>query len=362
MLFPHPNPDFGRLRKVLLRQGEPDRVPFAELLADREIMEAVIGEPIPTRLRDREVRDVALQRIIRFWYQAGYDYVCVGPLVSLPGKHQEAEDTALLKHGRRNWQDEGIGLIASWEDFERYPWPRPEEIDYYPLEFVARNLPDGMQVILLGDPAGQLESLMAVMGYTGLALALKDDPALVAAVAAKAEEMLVTIFATAAEIPGVGALWLGDDMGFKTATMISPDDLRRYVFPCQGKLAQIAHEHDMPFILHSCGNLEEVMDDLIDDVHVDARHSFEDVIEPVAVAKQRYGNRLALLGGIDMDVLSRSSEQEVRAYTRQVIEACAPGGGWALGTGNTVANYIPVRNYLAMLDEGRRCGVYSRSE
>ena len=46
------------------------------------------------------------------------------------------------------------------------------------------------------------------------------------------------------------------------------------------------------------------------------------------------------------------------AITRQVIEACAPGGGWALGTGNSVANYIPVGNYLAMLDEGRHYGVY----
>ena len=31
-----------------------------------------------------------------------------------------------------------------------------------------------------------------------------------------------------------------------------------------------------------------------------------------------------------------------------------PGGGYCLGTGNSVANYIPLANYLAMLDEGRR--------
>ena len=74
----------------------------------------------------------------------------------------------------------------------------------------------------------------------------------------------------------------------------------------------------------------------------------------MAEAKRRYGKRVALLGGVDVDMLCRSSEDDVRAYTRRVIEACAPGGGWALGTGNSVANYIPVRNYLAMLDEGRR--------
>ena len=96
------------------------------------------------------------------------------------------------------------------------------------------------------------------------------------------------------------------------------------------------------------------MDDLIDWVGIDAKHSFEDVIMPAAEAKRRYGDRIAILGGVDVDYLSRHSVDEVRAYTRKVIEECAPGGGWALGTGNSVPNYVPVENYLAMLDEGRK--------
>ena len=75
-------------------------------------------------------------------------------------------------------------------------------------------------------------------------------------------------------------------------------------------------------------------------------------------AKRAWGDRIALLGGVDMDVLARGSEEEVRAYTRRCIEGCAPGGGWALGSGNTVANYVPTRNFLAMLDEGWKCGRY----
>jgi uroporphyrinogen decarboxylase len=161
-----------------------------------------------------------------------------------------------------------------------------------------------------------------------------------------------TSYATAAELPEVGALWLGDDLGYKTSTVLSPAHLRRFVFPYQRRLAEIAHARGLPFLLHSCGNLERIMPELIETVGIDARHSFEDVILPVSEAKQRWGSQVALLGGIDMDFLCRSSEEEVRAYTRRVIAACAPGGGYALGTGNTVANYIPPRNYLAMVDEG----------
>jgi uroporphyrinogen decarboxylase len=53
-----------------------------------------------------------------------------------------------------------------------------------------------------------------------------------------------------------------------------------------------------------------------------------------------------------MDFIARAKPDEVREYTRKVLDACAPGGGYALGCGNTVANYIPPENFLAMLDEG----------
>jgi uroporphyrinogen decarboxylase len=58
---------------------------------------------------------------------------------------------------------------------------------------------------------------------------------------------------------------------------------------------------------------------------------------------------------VDMDLLGRGTEEQVRARTRQILEVCGvKGTGYCLGTGNTAANYIPKQNYLAMLDEGRR--------
>jgi uroporphyrinogen decarboxylase len=75
---------------------------------------------------------------------------------------------------------------------------------------------------------------------------------------------------------------------------------------------------------------------------------------PVTQAKQKYGDRIALLGGIDVDFLCRADEKTIRKHARETLEICLVGGGYCLGTGNSVANYIPVENYLIMLDEGRR--------
>lgn len=147
-------------------------------------------------------------------------------------------------------------------------------------------------------------------------------------------------------------------MGFRTGTMISIEHLQQYVFPIQGRVAAIAHAHGLPFMLHSCGDRRAIMDILIEEVGVDGIHSFEDTIEPVTEAKSHYGDRVAILGGVDVDFLCRADEGQIRAYVRRVIAECAPGGGYALGTGNSVTNYMPVQNYLTMLDEGHRCGRY----
>jgi len=61
-----------------------------------------------------------------------------------------------------------------------------------------------------------------------------------------------------------------------------------------------------------------------------------------------------LLGGIDVDFLCRADEGQIRQRVRETLDACLPGGGYCLGTGNSVANYISLNNFLAMMDEGRR--------
>ena len=91
---------------------------------------------------------------------------------------------------------------------------------------------------------------------------------------------------------------------------------------------------------------------LIKDVKIDALHSFEDVCCPIIEYKKRYGSRIAVLGGVDMDKLCRLDEENLRKYVKNILEECMTGGRFALGAGNTIANYVPLKNYFIMLDEG----------
>ena len=93
--------------------------------------------------------------------------------------------------------------------------------------------------------------------------------------------------------------------------MFSPETLRRWVFPWHKKMVEAIHKAGKVAILHSCGQLKDVMDDVIDGMHYDAKHSFEDQITLVEEAYDIWGKRIAILGGIDVDFLARNTKEEI---------------------------------------------------
>ncbi|MGQ9733331.1 MAG: uroporphyrinogen decarboxylase family protein, partial [Candidatus Zipacnadales bacterium] len=115
-----------------------------------------------------------------------------------------------------------------------------------------------------------------------------------------------------------------------------------------------AHAKGIPYGLPSCGNIEQIMGDLIREVGIDGKHSFEDAIKPAAQAQTEWGDFIAILGGVDVDVLGRRSAEEVRRYVRELINICSPRGRFAVGSGNSIPAYVPVENYLTMIDEANR--------
>ena len=92
-----------------------------------------------------------------------------------------------------------------------------------------------------------------------------------------------------------------------------------------------------------------MFDDIIDDIRYDGKHSYEDTILPVEKAYEQYGKRIAILGGLDVDFICRSSPDEIYQRARAMLEQSANSGGYGLGTGNSVPEYIPQEKYFAMI-------------
>ncbi len=351
----NPKPDAERFIATLMGKAQPERPPLIEYLIDpfvmRPILEELMGrkwvDPNPTQ---PDTVAAYLDNFIAFWEAMGYDFVRFE--MALPFSFQTllAHDTAPGTNKDRGWADQHRGPIMSREDFEAYKWPILEQFDWSWLEYINSHLPEGMGLISC-HAGGVFEHLEYLMSYEGLALALFDDPDLVQAITDKLGELFVSFYKQLLKLDKLIAVFPGDDMGFKTGTLISPDDLRKYILPWHKRFAQLTHEAGLPYFLHSCGNILDLMEDFITDVKIDAKHSYEDVIISAPDFQVRYGDRIAVLGGIDVDILTRGTPDEVRAYVRGYIEQCHPRGRYAVGAGNSVPSYIPAINYLTMLDE-----------
>ncbi|NLX23229.1 MAG: uroporphyrinogen-III decarboxylase-like protein [Phycisphaerae bacterium] len=351
--LPRPDPDVERL-KAVLRKGKPDRVPLVELAIADEILAAVAGKalaPWPVDRNPQQARAWAADRV-EVWRRLGFDYYRARAEIPFRTHTLAATDTAMSAAGDRVWVDEHAGVIQSAADLERYPWPKPAEIDFAPTEAAINVLPEGMGVI--GFSGGVLEWTTNIMGLENMMLLLYDDPALVRQVVDHVGEVIYSAFETFCSMDSVFAIWLGDDMGFRTATLIRPEHLREYILPWHHRYAELAHRTGRPFLLHSCGHIEAIMPDLIDTVGIDAKHSFEDAIVPVEQFKERWGGRIGVLGGLDVDILARQPVERIRERTEQILNACAPSGGYACGSGNSIPNYVPPTAFLAMIETVHR--------
>jgi uroporphyrinogen decarboxylase len=335
-------------------RADGTRVPLVEYLVDD-----ALKLPITTELLGREWVDLAedrasqqayLDNYIALWYRLGYDFVRIERSLGFVRRQLFTADTAAGCSGERAWADEHRGAINNWAEFESYPWPTVEGMDFFPFEYVNSHLPEGMGMIA-SHAGGPYEQLWGVMSYEGLCLALIDDPDLVKAVSDRLGELMTGFYEHLLDIDNLVVVFPGDDMGFRTSTLLPPDAFRQYCLPWHRRFAAMAHEKGLPYCLHSCGNVELIMEDLITDVKLDGKHSYEDAIEPIDAFQKRYGDRIAVLGGVDVDVLASGSPEQVRERTRYLMEVCGQRGRFAVGSGSSIARYIPVENYLAMVDE-----------
>lgn len=346
--MPKPQPDIERFKNIILGKTIPKTPPLAELFLDDGIIK-IIGEELlglewvapVNRESRRKYRDFQ----IRVYYALGYDYFWVFGHPSFTVKERTSATSS------RAWSETNTGVITSYEDFYRYEWPVfTDEMleDYY---YVSEHLPDGMGMFVAnGD--GFLEVVMNnLIGYESMCVMMFEEPELIKDVMDKAGEIIFDACVKMLDVPKSAGIFMGDDMGFTTSTLFAPDFYRTHNLPWHKKLAQAAHEKNQLYLLHSCGQLESIMPDLIYDVKIDGKHSYQKDAYDVCDYKQKYGKEIAILGGVDVDMLCRLDEDKLRKYVRHILEICAPGGRYAFGTGNSVADYVPLKNYFIMLDE-----------
>jgi uroporphyrinogen decarboxylase len=251
------------------------------------------------------------------------------------------------------------GPIQSRQDLERYPWDelpaRYWALAHPQFQALRRNLPAGMKAIG-GVGNGAFEISEDLVGYEYLAYMQADNPELFNDLYDRIGELMETIWQQfLPEYDDVFCVCrMGDDLGFKTSTLVSPTTIRKNVLPQYKRVLDRIKEAGKPFLYHSCGKIFPIMEDVIQ-LGINAKHSNEDIIAPFDTWIDRYGDRIGLFGGIDVDILCQKTPAQIVA---DVVEKGTrfrnTARGYALGSGNSIPHYVPVDGYMAMIEAAQQ--------
>jgi len=340
-------PDFTHILDAA-QNRKPARLPLYEHIIDPKIIAQVLDTDmtIPQTGDDPRAFREYYTKQCRFWRQMTYDTISAeGTIVDILPDH------GAILGGRP-------GPIQNRADFEHYPWdelPGRYWRQWAPhFDALGEVIPPDMRAVG-GVGNGVFEISEDLVGYQWLCLMIYDDPELTADLYRRIGDLMVTIWTQMLQRYGdlLALGRMGDDLGFKSSTLVSPEFIVEHIVPQHRRIVSLVHDADKPFLLHSCGKIFSVMEDLIG-TGIDAKHSNEDQIAPFGQWLDRYGDRIALFGGIDFSLLCAEDSRIVfEEVVRLGTKFRSSARGFALGSGNSIPDYIPVDNYLALVEAAK---------
>ena len=149
---------------------------------------------------------------------------------------------------------------------------------------------------------------------------------------------------------GADAVLIADDIAFNSGVFLPPNIMDEVIYPrYKEAVAEIRRYRDVPVFFHSDGDLNKVMDNIVE-CGFDGLQSLQPSAGmDIGRIKKEYGETLCLMGNIDLDyVMTRGTPTEVADTVKATIDMAAPGGGYILSTCNTLIDSIPLENALAM--------------
>jgi uroporphyrinogen decarboxylase len=206
---------------------------------------------------------------------------------------------------------------------------------------------------------GAFDCMSPLCGHEYLLMGMGLDPEWVRAMAdlyaAVNIRLLEKLFAREGLPDG---LWVWDDLGFKGTPFMSPAMYREIVFPAHKRLFDFAHSRGLPVILHCDGFVEALLPALIE-AGIDCLQPLEckagmDLLR----IKKDYGERIALIGGMDERTLETNDLSVVDAELERKLPAAMKGSGYVLQVDHSVSSRVEYATYKHFVEKGLSIGTY----
>ena len=157
---------------------------------------------------------------------------------------------------------------------------------------------------------------------------------------------------------GADGLWVFEDQGSQDGPYFSPKIYEKVLKPAHKKICAPFVSKGLPRLLHSDGYVEQLIPHFIDAGFL-ALHPLQNKARmDVKKLRERYGNELTLIGGIDTRVLSSGDSHTIRNEVKSIIGTVAREGGYIAASDGPVPPTISFENYKSFVEAVKQYGVY----
>ncbi len=263
---------------------------------------------------------------------------------------------------------------ATAKDIEDYPWPDPTDPAVVEglrerAKWLRENTP--YAILLQCGRGGIFEQAKYMRGYAKIFEDFVIEPEFVHALFRKLtgieKEFNQVGLEAAGEFADIVRL-SPEDLASEKQTFCSPAMFREMILPyyreCMDFVGTMFREKNPNGKLefHSCGAVShEFMEDLLDagmQVYDALEVKVRDESRPGRF-KEKFGDRLAFLGGIDVQfTLPLGSVEDVRNEVKERIKEMAPGGGYIIASSHRIQPDMPFENVKTMYEATKEFGKY----
>lgn len=377
-----------------LELREPDRVPVMDLLNDYAIVYAILGKkpnPVSRLFANRHIA-AALDRFLpvfnrtplgpwatynemaKFAYDAaaaacrmGEDAVwftffpffrmrsgktvhdIFGRCMEVSFDHMGNMATPLYRSGL-------ITSPADWQAWDKKPMLRLPELVRRALSPVRKDFGDDIFLFPCVD-FGLFENTWQPLGFERFTVALRKERDWLGDMIDFHTDLYCKVLEAVADA-GIPGIIYGDDLAYRSGPMVNPRLLAELYGGSVRCIVEKAHSLGLKIVMHSCGNVTALLEWLAD-CGFDAIHPLEPTAGmDLAEVKRRVGDRLCLIGNLDITyLLVEGTREEVFAAVRKAIADAGQGGGFIVAPDHSHAD-ISVERLQWMAEAVRQYGVY----
>ncbi|KKM01379.1 hypothetical protein LCGC14_1795020 [marine sediment metagenome] len=288
---------------------------------------------------------------------------------------EETDETKLVRNGNgavlRWWKnkagtpehvDFAVKDRSGWEEQIR---PRLTDPDLYRarIDFEGyrelKKTCDERQLYFAWSGVNSFECIHPVCGHEYMLMGMITDPEWVLDMSMTFGRLNVALMEILFAEEGLpDGIWYFEDMGFKAKPFMSPAMYRQMIWPAHKLTFDYAHSCGLPVIVHSCGFVEELLPGLIE-AGMDCLQAMEvkagmDLLR----LKKAYGDRIALMGGLDVRALVANDRDAITAELEGKLPAAMAGGGYCLHSDHSIPDQVEYETYKFFVDKGLEIGTY----